>query len=514
MSEEDIVGRCIGEATPSYVVFVSKKMPRIGEYVIIETDNSKILGLITHLVRGNVAISEDIYDPAIIERIKTIEGEDYYIKGVIRILGDINTLEIPKVPPPPGTIIRTAKKDILSKIFSIESSGIKIGHLITHPDVDVYIDVNKMVSRHLAILAITGAGKSNTVAIIVDQILKLGGCVLIFDMHSEYINAEFKNGRVNKIMPLLNPRLLTLPELEILMNIPSNAFIQARYLRKAYKHAKELLYKNKLKKPFIEEIEEYLQDLIEPKEEKEKEKKKIKKSDVGAIAAVLNKLDDLRERYGTIIDDRSPDFLKSIELKRANVVDLGSVDEDVADVIVSHILRRLLNERKRYKRENEGFPYPIFVILEEAHVLAPKDRTTLSKYWISRIAREGRKFGVGLCLVSQRPKAVDIDALSQVNNMIILKLVEPSDQQHVQRASETLTNDLMDYLTSLNPGEAIILGMMTKIPALVKIDKFEGKTIGQDIDIVNEWKKAALEKEKRIEEEKKEREKILGEGEW
>ncbi|MGQ4833070.1 MAG: helicase HerA domain-containing protein [Candidatus Asgardarchaeia archaeon] len=511
MSEDDIVGRCIGEATPSYVVFVSKKMPRIGEYVIIENDNSKILGLVTHLVRGNVAISNDIYDPGIIERIKAIEGEDYYIKGVVRILGDINTLEIPKVPPPPGTIIRKAKKEILSKIFSIEKSGIKIGHLITHPDVDVYVDVNKMVSRHLAILAITGAGKSNTVAIIVDQILKLGGCVLIFDMHSEYINAEFKNGEVNKIKPFLNPRMLSLSEIEILINIPANAFIQARYLRKAYKHAKELLYKNKLKKTFIDEIEDYLQELIEPKEE---EKKKVKKSDVSAIAAVLNKLDDLRERYGTIIDERSPDFLKSIELKKANVVDLGSVDEEVADVIVSHILRRLLNERKRYKRENEGFPYPIFIILEEAHVLAPKDRTTLSKYWISRIAREGRKFGVGLCLVSQRPKAVDIDALSQVNNMIILKLVEPSDQQHVQRASETLTNDLMDYLTSLNPGEAIILGMMTKIPALVKIDKFEGKTIGQDIDIVGEWKKAVMENKKRVEEEKKERDELLGSGEW
>ncbi|MEQ9714164.1 MAG: helicase HerA domain-containing protein [Candidatus Asgardarchaeia archaeon] len=512
MSEEDIVGRCIGESTPSYVTFISKKMPRVGEYVVIEFDGRKVLGLVTFLVRGNIAISSDIYDPEIIERIKAIEGEDYYIRGVVRILGDVENLEIPKVPPPPGTIIHKATRDILGKIFWNEKTGIKIGRLISHPDVEVYIDANKMISRHLAILAVTGAGKSNTVAIIVDQLLKIGGCVLIFDMHSEYVTARFENGRVNKIRPSLNPRLLSLPELEILMNIPSNAFIQLRYLRKAYSHVKELMQKNKLKKPLIEEMKLYLQALLESGEDKKS--KKLASQDRSAVAAVLNKLDDLTEKYKHIIDEKAADYLNVIHLGEANVIDLGSVDEDFTDVIVSHVLRRLLSERKRYKRFREGFPYPIFVVIEEAHILAPGDRTTLSKYWISRIAREGRKFGIGLCLVSQRPKAIDANTLSQVNNMIILKLVEPTDQQHVQKASEVLTKDLMDYLASLNPGEAIVLGMMTKIPALVKIDEFKGKSIGQDIDIVGEWKKALEEEEKKRKDEIVERDEILGCGDW
>ena len=98
--------------------------------------------------------------------------------------------------------------------------------------------------------------------------------------------------------------------------------------------------------------------------------------------------------------------------------------------------------------------------------------------------------------------------------MIILKLVEPTDQQHVQKASEMLTKDLMDYLASLNPGEAIVLGMMTKIPALVKIDEFKGKSIGQDIDIVGEWKKALEEEEKKRKDEIVERDEILGCGDW
>ena len=130
---------------------------------------------------------------------------------------------------------------------------------------------------------------------------------------------------------------------------------------------------------------------------------------------------------------------------------------------------------------------PVFVVLEEAHILAPKDRPTMSKLWIGRIAREGRKFGVGLCLVSQRPKGLDVDSLSQVNNMIILKLVEPSDQRHVQQASEQLSEDLLRQLPALNVGEAVIIGPMLPFPAMVKIDKFEGRLGGSDINVLEEW---------------------------
>ena len=125
--------------------------------------------------------------------------------------------------------------------------------------------------------------------------------------------------------------------------------------------------------------------------------------------------------------------------------------------------------------------------MEEAHILAPKNRNPSSKYWISRVAREGRKFGLGLCLVSQSPKSVDPDALSQANNMIILRLVEPQDQRHVQSASESLSEDLVKQLPSLNVGEAIVLGLMVKVPTLVKIDEFKGRTVGDDINIIDQW---------------------------
>jgi len=229
------------------------------------------------------------------------------------------------------------------------------------------------------------------------------------------------------------------------------------------------------------------------------------KRDRADIADLLNKLQELRERYeGTVLTVDAPmDIMGVVEPGKANVLKLGSVDEEVADVVVSHYLERLLRERKRFFTGKEGCPVPVLVVIEEAHVLIPRGRSTLTKSIVARIAREGRKFGVGLCLVSQRPRNVDEDALSQTNNKIILRLVEHSDQKYVQQASETLSEEMLGMLASLDIGEAVVLGLMTPIPALVKIDKAESKTADSDINAVEAWRKhleAVKEEAKRGEE--------------
>ena len=152
------------------------------------------------------------------------------------------------------------------------------------------------------------------------------------------------------------------------------------------------------------------------------------------------------------------------------------------------MFRNALQRRKNaiHGSSDKTLDHPVFFIIEEAHILAPNKRDSQSKYWIQRVAREGRKFGLGLCLVSQSPKTVDHDALSQMNNMIILRLVEPEDQRHVQSASESLSKDLINQLPSLNVGEAIVLGLMSKVPTLVKIDEFMGRRTGGDLDIVGD----------------------------
>ena len=206
------------------------------------------------------------------------------------------------------------------------------------------------------------------------------------------------------------------------------------------------------------------------------------------IVDVMNKIDDAMDKYDSLFDNNIGNILTNIKVGHVNVLDLSQSDESVGEVLVSHIMRNSLKMRKNAVHNNgkDSLNHPVFYIIEEAHILAPNKRDSTSKHWIQRVAREGRKFGLGLCLVSQSPKTVDHDALSQMNNMIILRLVEPEDQRHVQSASESLSKDLIDQLPSLNVGEAIVLGLMTKVPTLVKIDEFKGRRHGGDLNIIEE----------------------------
>ena len=475
-----MIGRCIGETSLTQVSFISKKMPQVGEYVTMEYDGKIILGMIESMVRGSVSLNNEIYNPDTIAKIKEIEGDNFYIKGSVKILGDINdNLKIPRTPAPPGTEIKEAPSEILKKIFDIENS-LKLGKLINQDDVEVGIDINKMISRHVAILAMTGAGKSNTVSVIIDGLLNHNGCMLIFDMHSEYVDAEFENGKVNVIKPMINPRNMEFSEILKLANI-KNAPIQERYFRRAFFEANEKVKSNTAESTDFIELLQISLDKMYNAAENASEKNKI--------MDVLNKIEDLNIKYDRLLNVNVGDLLSEIKLGMANVLDLGQVDENTAEVLVSHILRRALRSRKEYVKNgnDESLSYPVFFIVEEAHILAPQNRNPSSKYWITRVAREGRKFGLGLCLVSQSPKSVDRETLSQANNMIILRLVEPNDQRHVQSASESLSEDLVNQLPSLNIGEALLLGLMTKIPALVKINEFEGRQRGGDLNILNQW---------------------------
>ena len=496
-----VVGICVGETSLTEVTFISDKMPQVGEYVTIEYDGKKVLGMIENLVRGNDALNIDINDFKAIQQISKIGAEDNYIRGKVKILGDVNdNLRLPRTPVLPGTEIKLADAEILKKIFKV-TNPIRLGCLVNQSDVEVNVEANPILSRHLAILAMTGAGKSNTVAVLIDQLLGYNVPVFIFDMHGEYKDAEFPNGNVNVIKPKINPQYMTFNEIKKLVNIPSNGYIQERHFRRAFKKANEMLSNGKAQTNNFLQI---IYDILEADSQEDGSDKQI--------VDVMNKIDDSMDRYSNLFDQYTGNILTSIKKSHANVLDLSQVDESVASVLVSHILRNSLQRSKKAAHngnKKELLDNSIFFILEEAHILAPNKRDSDSKRWIQRVAREGRKFGLGLCLVSQSPKTVDHDALSQMNNMIILRLVEPEDQRHVQSASESLSQDLINQLPSLNVGEAIVLGLMIKVPTLVKIDKFKGRQHGDDMDIVSHFINSQKDEEEEI---KKQEDELLDMG--
>lgn len=497
------IGIVVGITKPNSVKFISRNDIKLGQFVFIESQNQKILGMINNVEIENKYIPEDIYSIEGIERIVKETNNNFKIKGEIQLLGKIIEtdndvkLEFQRTAPLPASYVYKADKEILKKLFGgKEENYIKIGKLLAEEEeIPVYVDVNQIVLRHLAILAITGAGKSNTVSVLLDNIVKLNGTVLVFDFHGEYSHASFtRDGKnvVKNINPVVDPTTLNDRDFAKLIGIKHNATTQLRYFKKAL----ETLIKNLKEEKgedwrrYIKDTEQFFNRLIEILEDWGETggpfKGKIKED---SLYEVINKIEDSLSDLGHIMRIGVKNLIENIEPTKINVVNLSEVDEDVADAIASNFLKHALEERKKATRGfSSKLPYPLLVIVEEAHILAGNSVDTDSKYWMMRIAREGRKFGLGLCIVTQRPKGIDKEILSQMNNMIILKLVEPEDQKHVQSASESLSAEIMNYLPSLNPGEAIIIGNMTKIPLLVKIDKAKGKIQGNDLHIVKKWK--------------------------
>jgi DNA helicase HerA-like ATPase len=506
------LGYCIGTTKPNKVIFITDKVARVGQFVVLKyyegSEEKKLLGMIQSLYRENPYLPDTTKLPRQVEGINKFSKDDTSLKGEINILGEIIDvgneifLQLPKTPPLPASEVYKADPNILKKLFGeTDKKYIRIGRLLSEEEeIPVYINIEQVVLRHLAILAVTGAGKSNTVSVLLKNIVDLNGTVLVFDFHGEYKDAKIRKGnqnRVNEIKPLINPLKLHPREFASLVGIKSNANIQLRYFQIALEHTKEKLKEEKgedwhIKVStdlFMYRFKEYLEDLANEESEL-REKLKGNKIRDDSLFEVLNKLEDFEKELGHIIDIHAKPIVEKIKFGYINVIDFSEIDEDVADIISSNILKTALDERKRAIRkgkESSAIPFPILIVIEEAHILAGDKRNTQAKYYISRIAREGRKFGLGLTIVTQRPKGLDKEILSQMNNMIILKLVEPEDQKHVQSASESLSQELMSYLPSLNPGEAIIIGNMTKIPLLVKIDKAKEKIEGHDLKVVDEW---------------------------
>ena len=187
------LGFVVGESKPNVVTIQSSRALPIGEYVIIEVEEGKIVGLVETSFVTSAALSDvRNYDEAE-ESIELAElnKRDKSYTGKILILGFLEMLRkgkaiLPAIPPLPGTKVIKATKTDLGEIFAPEKNEwLKIGNLLRNQDIDSKINLNKIVSRHLGILAMTGMGKSNLVSLLASKIAALSGTVIIFDYHND-----------------------------------------------------------------------------------------------------------------------------------------------------------------------------------------------------------------------------------------------------------------------------------------------------------------------------------------
>lgn len=181
------------------------------------------------------------------------------------------------------------------------------------------------------------------------------------------------------------------------------------------------------------------------------------------------------------------DLLRPMNL---SVIDLAGVDNWIAEFVVDKVLREAWGTAA-----GEGLPHPVFFVLEEAHNFVPGGQGAKSQAAgiIKRIASEGRKFGIFLTLITQRPYRIHQDTLSQCNSQIIMRLTNPQDQLAIRTSSESISEGLLADLPGLNVGEAVVLGPIVRVPVMVRIGERASKEGGNDIDVVQALQRAKSE---------------------
>ena len=241
MSEE--LGILIGVTKPDQVTFESKRPVSIGEYVILNYNGDNVLGLVERSSISSDALGSSIrnYEEAFESKQVAAENHrDKSYKGHVRILGYVTELKkckaiLPALPPEPGTEVYEASVEDLAAIFAPSGQQwVTIGTLLRNTAVSARVDVDKVVSRHLAVLAMTGMGKSNLVSLLAKEIARISGTMVIFDYHDDYSTLDMGSNHINLLDGRINPRLLSADKLAEVVEIQENASNQMHVLRIAF----------------------------------------------------------------------------------------------------------------------------------------------------------------------------------------------------------------------------------------------------------------------------------------
>jgi DNA helicase HerA-like ATPase len=188
-----------------------------------------------------------------------------------------------------------------------------------------------------------------------------------------------------------------------------------------------------------------------------------------------------------------------------SIMNLEDYTETEARVVVGYFLKKIMEARENYKKQQrqrtgdafkgESIDWPVQVFLEEAHIFAPAHEASVTKGILKSVATGGRKFGVGLCLITQRPSRIDPDILSQCNSSIILRITNSADQKSIRDTVEAASEDLIRDLPGLTPGQAVVCGPCVKTPVMVKIRQRLTRHGGESFNVsqvnIEAWEEAA-----------------------
>lgn len=508
-----------------------------------------VLGRIVSISRNNI-----LYNSNMGEGLSSLEilpgaqitGETLF--GTIQLVGYrdvLGQIKVPRRPLNPGAKVYGVDYEFLSKFYKFdENTSINIGNLIGYEKgeniVPVYIDVNKLVTEHLGVLAMTGSGKSYTVGRIIERLVaEMNGTVVVFDVHGEYGKA-FSKGEVHfndnleqienedevknilkiqesfkKLLAVGGGIKVYTPQIEafdykynnknthlalkfdnfdmddLSSVLPGLTEPQQRVLDVAMRYWKIKYKENQRDIQDLTRLlstENGLDELKNWEELTEGESKALNGRSAAVVSMKLNRvINEAKSFYTRAIGD-STDIYKMIGEKgnsigRLVIIDLQGLSDDAKQIITALISSEIMRAASNKKRQIR----PSFLVYEEGHNFAPAGIPCISKKIIKKIAAEGRKFGVGFSIISQRPSKLDPDVTSQCNTIITMRLKNPDDQRFIAKTSDMFSKSDIEELPSLSTGEALICGRSIPAPLLVKVGTKALMHGGESPEVILEW---------------------------
>jgi len=535
--KHQVLGRLVGNTgDPSNLSMAmnSSFAGRRGEFVRISHQERKdepftdVLGRIVSIHRSNV-----LYNSGMGSAVTDLElmpgaqitGENLYARLELVGYKDRSTgrIRMPRRPLDPGANVETVDFHFLSDFYDFnEATSLHLGNLIGYDRgenvVPVYLDVTNLATEHLAVLAMTGAGKSYTVGRIIERLVALhNATVVVFDPHGEYGRAlaggklqfndfsENEDPRDERSLPQIQDLLKRLTDAGagIKVYTPQDTTFRHKYAGENIELAMQF------DKFEMDDISEVLPGLTEPQQRVldvairywrkiEKEPRDINRLRdlLGDGLDELREWDQITEAESRALNGRSA-AVASIKLRRilleakafyhpslqapTNIHRMvGRLGEKKGRLIIvdlqglsdtaKQILTALVSSEILRAASSKTDPIrPVFMVYEEGHTFAPSGEQAISLRIIKKIAGEGRKFGVGFAIVSQRPSKLDPDVTSQCNTIIAMRLKNPDDQRFILRVSDMFSKADVDELPGLSTGEALVSGRSIPAPLLVKV---------------------------------------------
>ncbi len=490
------------------------RIGQVGSYLMVRQSGTKILCMVESMWTETGSKDQEIYKIKL-SPLGEFGSSGNFDRGIHHF-------------PTAGAELHVVSNWNLERIFSDFSEVYyKVGKLSSFEAIDVYLDPSNFFGRHAAILGQTGSGKSWTVTSLIQSALRYmpNAHIIIMDLHGEYgikktdsmSSSPFPSSKVRCMdaLELEMPYwLLTYSDLsEILISQDDiNATVQLAFLREVLGELRIEANKNSglghitVDSPVYFSLEELQEKFVLANQET---------LDFGRVNGPLfGKFDQLLVRMDSMMNDSRYDFMLHPKIRtstatlvdlmkdfvglgepKANVtvLNLSAVPFDVAPTVTA-LIGRLAFEFNFWNPK--CLEFPIWLVCEEAQQYIPRDghtRFSAAKRAMEHISKAGRKYGVGLCVVSQRPHEVSETVLAQCGTFLCLRISNPDDQEYLRDMVPDSARGTFSAITSLSRGEVVAMGSAVPMPVRFQMNLPSPPPNSQDVDFAEKWSKGGEE---------------------